>query len=599
MNDATFASFGGTTRGPARWLAGLRASVRRAPRGRHAPRLAIDGLPEKWAAFAPGAVHGLYTTPGTRACDALIWDTAREGGSEHVTVVRALPRDEVAAQLRARGLSADERAPGWPRYLNVLALPDEESGVPLRVALRALVRRGLRSRSLSIIEGAERWFTWDDPAALSREGDFLARWCAKRRVSLLLIFRAEPVETDLARPPMSPANPFETSGTLHMRFAGVARMGELAGELRWHVDFWRTGQTLAANETCALRLNASGALVAELEPPSHGRIPARLSAADAERVVVTRSLVGAEAWLPADWEPYADNAAVFAACRDAHAASIVFALDPDTPLADLCAMIHSLRKRRGGALKIAVALRGHGIGLHHELLLLRVGADAVLPRDLPFSRLSLALRSLQGHLHTGPIVDDPAAALAAAQPDALSGYAPLAGFCDRVAAVLQRGHMLALPHVLVELTVRDDVSHLDALCATLSRQPGRIATVDATHVYVFLFACEPPEAHDRLGPLLDAPGAELFSDRKLYVGSGIVHRLDVMREHARHTQAPDYSDVLPVAPASLPRLTPVENAPARALHRAPVAVKGRTEDGPATRPHAQRCALPIRREVGA
>jgi cellulose biosynthesis protein BcsE len=651
MNDVTCGGFSRAGKEPAGWLAGLRASLRRLPRARPGERVAIDGLPEKWSALARGAVHAIYTAAGSRACDALIWNTAREAGLANVTVVRALPREDAAAQLRALGFADGERAQGWPRHFNVLTMavegmqadesdvlgvsggtrstgtlgmpdasddassvsgisgtpaatgassaPDasslstiqsaspapEPSAARVRAALRALAKRGLRSHSLCVVEGAERWFSWNDPAGLRREGDLLARWCAKRRVSLILIFRTEPIiRGEAPRAHVPPAHAYESSGALHVRFAGVARMGEVAGELRWHVDFWRTGHTLIANETCALRLSASGALAAQLEPPCHGRIPSKYLADDEQRTVVVSSLAVGEAWLPGDWELQPDNAAVFAACADARAATVVFALDGGTPLADL---------------KIAVAQRGETIGLHYELLLLRVGADRILGRDLPISGLLSALRSLQGHVHTRAIVDDTAAALVAAQPDRAGGYAPLPAFCERVGAALQRGALLALPHVLVELTLRADVSHLDALCATLSRQPGRLATVDATHLYLFLFACEPPDAQDRLAQVFTPSAARLFDDRKLYAGSRIAAQLELMRERARHTRSPDYSDVLPVAASSSAGAPPGVTDVGVGMRWVPVggAVVDARQVG--ARCPAERCPLPVRREESA
>jgi cellulose biosynthesis protein BcsE len=578
-----------------------------------------------------------------------------------VTVVRALPREDVAAQLRALGFADGERAQGWPRHFNVLAMPvegmdddassvadatestgtlrlprasggncassvPEISGIPaatgilgvpngsrpspiqkapepraacVRAALRALARRGLRSHSLCIVEGAERWFSWNDAAGLRREGDLLARWCAKRRVSLILIFRTEPIRSELPRAHVPPAHAYESSGALHVRFAGVARMGEVAGELRWHVDFWRTGHTLAANESCALRLNASGGLVAQLGPPCHGGIPSKYLADDEQRVVVARAIAANAAWVPVDWELQPDNAAVFAACADARAATVLFTLYDGTPLADLCAMIHALRRHCGGTLKIAVAQCSETIGLHYELLLLGVGADRILGRDVPISGLLSALRSLQGHVHTRVIVDDMAAALAATQPDAVSGYAPLPAFCERVGEALQRGALLALPHVLVELTLRADVSHLDALCATLSRRPGRLATADATRLYLFLFACEPPDAQNRLEQIFAPSAARLFDDRRLYAGAQIAPQLDVMRERARHARAPDYSDVLRAAP-SLPASVPPDREDTGASVRwmpANAAAPGARLVG--ARSPAVRCAMPVRREENA
>jgi hypothetical protein len=156
-------------------------------------RLAIEGLPDKWSVLGRGRIHGIYAEAGTRACDSLIWNTARDAAIANVTVVRALPRAEVASQLRALGF-----VHGWPRHFNVLSSPSPaayDAAIPrgaagafsLGTALRALQRAGVRARSLCIIEGAERWFNWRDPVALNREADMLASWCERRQVSMVLI----------------------------------------------------------------------------------------------------------------------------------------------------------------------------------------------------------------------------------------------------------------------------------------------------------------------------------------------------------------------------------------------------------------------------
>ncbi|OPX53813.1 BcsE family c-di-GMP-binding protein, partial [Oceanospirillum multiglobuliferum] len=127
------------------------------------------------------------------------------------------------------------------------------------------------------------------------------------------------------------------------------------------------------------------------------------------------------------------------------------------------------------------------------------GANLIIGRELPFSRVQSLLRSLQGQLDTRPIAHDYRAALAAALTDEVRGYLPVAAFCDRIEAVLARGAVLDLPHVLAKITLLPDLAHAQALTYCAPRRAGDVATADAAHLYVFLFACRLPDADVALG----------------------------------------------------------------------------------------------------
>ncbi|MBF3542938.1 cellulose biosynthesis protein BcsE, partial [Burkholderia pseudomallei] len=159
-----------------------------------ANRLAIDALPDEWAELAPGGLYAVYAAARTSACDALIWDSVRDARTRDVTVVLARERAEVATRLRELGFVDGMHARGWPRRLNVLAMPPGDiavrgaarEGAPapapvpapafsrLVGGLRALRRYRFRSNALYFVEGAERWFSWHDPVALTHEGWALA-----------------------------------------------------------------------------------------------------------------------------------------------------------------------------------------------------------------------------------------------------------------------------------------------------------------------------------------------------------------------------------------------------------------------------------------
>ncbi|PRG25330.1 cellulose biosynthesis protein BcsE [Burkholderia multivorans] len=532
-------------------------------------RLAIDGLPDTWTQLEAGGLYALYAAAQTPACDALVWESARHARTRDVTVVLARDAAHVAAQMEARGFAGGAQPAGWPRNLNVLAMPpqtrdavqnaqaadaDAHGDAPRAVAprpfarlagaLRALKRYGFRARSLYVVEGAQRWFSWDDPAALADEARALADWCRTHRIALVLLLdpdAADDARTD-DRPFVRDTDRTSRSG-LHSVCAGVAQLQRTHGELLWLVEFWRAGGTLAAGEVRPLRFAANGRLSAIVD--AGAAEPARRTrlAIDEDRVVVSRAVIDGVARVPAGWEIVDDNAAVVAACAQAQAATAVLAFRTNAQLESLCAQVHALRRRSGGALKIAVVERGEVLRQQFETLVLSVGANRVVGRDVPLSRVQAAVQALRGQLFARPVPADYRAALAAALGEPVLGYLPVGTFCARIAAVLERGAVLALPHTLAKLTLLPAVSHVDALRHCRPRRTGDVVTADAAHLYVFLFACEPADADDALARIFDVP-VDTLSDRVLCLGQGSIEtELHALKAEQRRAPVADYSDL--------------------------------------------------------
>ncbi|OXH89620.1 cellulose biosynthesis protein BcsE, partial [Burkholderia multivorans] len=136
------------------------------------------------------------------------------------------------------------------------------------------------------------------------------------------------------------------------------------------------------------------------------------------------------------------------------------------------------------------------------------------------------------------------AALAAALGEPVLGYLPVGTFCGGgIAAVLERGAVLALPHTLAKLTLLPAVSHVDALRHCRPRRTGDVVTADAAHLYVFLFACEPADADDALARIFDVP-VDTLSDRVLCLGQGSIEtELHALKAEQRRAPVADYSDL--------------------------------------------------------
>ncbi|WP_175865321.1 cellulose biosynthesis protein BcsE [Burkholderia cepacia] len=584
--------------GAAGLLGRLRALLGAGPAGGRAgtvSRLAIDGLPDAWTQLEAGGLYAIYAAGGTPACDALVWESARQARTRDVTVVLARDAAHVAGQMRARGFADGAHPAGWPRNLNVLAMPPaaEPAGgdgagtgtgatadAPRRAApgpfarltggLRAMKRYGFRARSLYFVEGAQRWFSWDDPIALADEAHALADWCRTRRIALVLLLDPEATRADDAArtddaPLVRDADRTPRSG-FHGICSGVAQLQRTHGELLWIVDFWRAGDTLAAGEVRPLRFAPGGRLSASIDGGATEPANRMKLASDEDRVVVSRAVLDGTNRAPQGWEIVEDNAAVVAACAHAQAATAVLAFRSHAQLEALCADVHTLRRQCGGALKIAVVERGEVLRQQFEMLVLSVGASRVIARDLPVSRLQGAVHALRGQLYARPVAADYRAALAAALGDSVLGYLPVGAFCLRIRAVLDRGAVLALPHTLAKIALLPGVSHVDALRHCRPRRAGDVVTADAAHLYVFLFACEPADAEDALARIFDVP-VDTLSDRVVCLGQGSIDtELNALKAENRRAPIADYSDLFGAAqPAGASRAPLARTGPGDAL----------------------------------
>ncbi|OXI34446.1 cellulose biosynthesis protein BcsE [Burkholderia sp. AU16741] len=551
-------------------------------------RLAIDGLPDTWTQLEAGGLYAIYAAGGTPGCDALVWESARQARTRNVTIVLARDPARVAARMESLGFAGGAQPAGWPRNLNVLAMPPAaepaDAGMPaaaprgvapgpfarLTGGLRAMKRYGLHARSLYFVEGAQRWFSWDDPVALADEAHALADWCRTRRIALVLLLDPEATRAGGAAraddaPLVREADRTPRSG-FHGICSGVAQLQRTHGELLWVVDFWRAGDTLAAGEVRPLRFAPGGRLSASVDGGATEPARRMKLASDEDRVVVSRAVLDGASRVPDGWEIVDDNAAVVAACANAQAATAVLVFRSHAQLEALCADVHALRRQCGGALKVAVVERGEVLRQQFEVLVLSVGANRVVARDLPVSRMQAAVHALHGQLYARPVAADYRAALAAALGDSVLGYLPVGAFCLRIRAVLDRGAVLALPHTLAKLALLPGVSHVDALRHCRPRRAGDVVTADAGHLFVFLFACEPVDAEDALARIFEVP-VDTLSDRVVCLGQGSIDtELDALKAENRRAPIADYSDLFAATqPAGAVRAAPAHAGAGTAL----------------------------------
>jgi hypothetical protein len=125
----------------------------------------------------------------------------------------------------------------------------------------------------------------------------------------------------------------------------------------------------------------------------------------------------------------------------------------------------------------------------NELMLLRLGADAVIRQDVPLNKWPGVLSGLQSQPpRPKPDLDVQTALANAASPQG-KGYLEIPGFLAEVESALERGHALGVPFALAVLHTRPDQAIADGVASAQCRRKGDFLTTDGEKLFVFFNAC--------------------------------------------------------------------------------------------------------------
>ena len=531
--------------------AGASRDTRRSLFSRLARRepLAIDGLPASLASLDAGQVHVVYAS-ASPARDALFWQTAAAALAGPVTVLSTRDGASLAATLRDHGVDLDKSGStnAWANVCALRPLPDRDGAQVLIEALSALAAQCAAPESQFLIEGAEAFFNWQDPAALASQGAQLAGWCAQHRYGVLMVAAPPGLGDDQEHPELA---------AFQARFAGAAQLHQVQGQYHWEVAFWRAGNAVHGSQSVPLRFSAADHRLTVSGGTFETEIgEAGLLAPDEGRVIVSRDAMLHERVLPPAWQIVDNNEAAVAAARTSVAATVILDFSMNRDLETLAEQVHTLRLQCGEALKIIV--REDAVAMRYESLMLNLGANRVIARQTPLAQVEAIVESLHGQVYSRPMPADYRTALAAVVHGEESGYVGAAHFVELVRAAVERSRVIQLPSVLIRLALMPEVAHVDALKACHLRRAGDIVTASGDSLYVFFFACRMSDADAVCQRVFQRPLAELFQGEERYGdGRAITEALATLDEEIDATPPPDYSGWLainegqPVAPAAV------------------------------------------------
>ncbi|MFZ1546895.1 MAG: cellulose biosynthesis protein BcsE [Candidatus Nitrotoga sp.] len=236
-----------------------------------------------------------------------------------------------------------------------------------------------------------------------------------------------------------------------------------------------------------------------------------LHAPDQGRVIATAATIAGIKGVPAEWVVVNDLSDMEAVCNNAVAATILLHADGDLEFEALSRFVHRMRLSYPRSLKIIVREANNKLRYNNELMLIRLGVNLIVYKEIPFSRLLQVINDTSAQVFSRQIEHDYLLAAQAAEPNRIAGYLSPSVFCREVEAMLKRSERIHLGHSLVRLPILSRVAQMDALQACLARRFGDIFTADHNSVYLFLFACREPDVSATLDRLFSVPVTELFS----------------------------------------------------------------------------------------
>jgi cellulose biosynthesis protein BcsE len=385
-----------------------------------------------------------------------------------------------------------------------------------------------------VFDGADDLFTLQDPFVAAEQIRCYREWVRDKDACGLLVFTLLGTNSQFA----------STYQSLLDHVDGAVRLESGKEQLEWLVDFWASPGGVVASRALRARIESNGVLAiteatektVKLDSAGAAAAPAQ----DAQDVYFMDStLVGIAKTAQGKWT-FCDNlVGLMHASRSAQAASTILVFDRSTDLRQLAQAVHTLRTGLGKQVKIIVRELDASLRYQNELLLLRLGANMVLHRDVPVARLQLAIQSLAGQTFSREVNVNFDSALASVSTAHGVGYAQAPQFCAQVADIVERSKALSIPYALVRAKVPRGMPLEQAVGRFRLNRNGDMVTATTDEIFLFLSAC--PQAS--LLPTLKRVAGESFENdyqdvRFAVQETAVTAELAELAQHAKAGRTP-------------------------------------------------------------
>ncbi len=511
-----------------------------------AARIGIRGLPNLTDNMMVGGLYVLIAeTPSARfpilagslAC-------AVEDGLMCTVVVPAEPelfiqRMESYGDLQVSGLLATNR-------LQFFITQEEFSKKMFRFGADSFVREleqyEIPANSYLVFNQADDLLSLHDISQALDQLDILRKWCAQQKVTILLVF-SRATETESS-----------TLNALMDNLTGIARLGSNKDGLELTFDYWQSPEgTIAARNYRLVTLDSglyevsNKVATQQTAGDDFYARPEEAESAEPTFFYMDPDLGSLAKQMPGVWQRVDTLVGLMHATRNTRSSTSILSFQNDTNLRQLAETVHTLRLSLGPRARIVVQEKGTSLRYQNEALLLRLGVNLVVNRDVPTSRLPLLLDSLKGQIFSRDVNINFEAALASVLPTRVHGYLAPTRFVREVDGILEQAETLNIPCAMVIGKPSAGTTITDVLTNNRLSRPGDLISADGEYCYLFLNACPQSAMLLTLERILGIPVEAVFDDVRFMIQrEEIQAELPVLLRAAEQGNMPDYSYMMAV-----------------------------------------------------
>jgi len=428
--------------------------------------------------------------------------------------------------------------------LQLFTMQDEFSKKMFRYGAEAFVRElehyEFPDGSYVVFDQADDLLSLHDVALALDQVDVLRKWALEHQVTVLLV---------LTRVNESQAS---TINALMDDLTGIARLGASRNGLELSFDYWQSPEGTIAGRSFLLSAVSSGLYEARSSAASDegANTESRFETSEeadgsgAHFFYMDPDLGALAKQMHGNWQRVDTLVGMMHATRNLRAATCILLFQKGSVLRQLAETVHTLRLTLGRYARIVVQEKDASLRYQNESLLLKLGLNLVVNRDVPVSRLPLLLESLKGQIFNRDVDINFEAALASVMPTQLHGYLLPQRFVREAAVILDRAETLNVPCALIVGLPVASLTMLDLIANNAISRAGDLITADAEKCFVFLNACPQSVMLATLERLLAVSVDDAFLNIKFVVNKEEMQaELAALLRSAEREQLPDYSVV--------------------------------------------------------
>lgn len=397
--------------------------------------------------------------------------------------------------------------------------------------------------SYLIFDQADELLSLQDISLAKEQVDVLKKWFAAKGVTALLVFsRATEAHAS-------------TLNALMDNLTGIVRLGGDGNGLEFTFDYWWSPEgVIAAKRYRLLTLDSGLYEVSTKIAPSvsavgeerYERFQGKDDITDAEPhfFYMDSDLSSLSRDLPGVWQRVDSLVGMMHATRNTRSVTAILSFQHDTNLRQLAEAVYTLRHSLERHAQIVVHEKGASLRYQNEALLVRLGINLVIHRDVPVSRLPLLLKSLSGQIFNRDVEINFEAALASVIPTTFRGYLAPLRFVSEVELILDRAVTLNIPCAMIVGKPSPGVAMADIVAAIGLSRLGDLLTADGEYCYLFLNACPQSVMLTTLERILGMSVDAAFDDlRFLARREDILPELAALKRPTNENDIPDYSSM--------------------------------------------------------